>query len=118
MKTQVMKQAWQIAREGAARFGGRVVEFFAEALREAWRLAKLVVPVMAGAMMVEVAEVEEFVLKVSGKASRPATYKQYCYLTDLMDENDVCCNVSTFTKRVSTAEASEAIDAKKTWCGC
>jgi hypothetical protein len=57
MKTNVMKQAWAIARTAAANFGGRAVEFFAEALREAWKLAKIVVPAMAGAMMVDVKSV-------------------------------------------------------------
>jgi len=36
MKTQVMKTAWAIAREGAAKFGGRAVDYIGEALRLAW----------------------------------------------------------------------------------
>ncbi|TDQ39254.1 hypothetical protein [Aureibacillus halotolerans] len=36
----VMKRAWEIAREGVVRFGGKVVEYFAEALRMAWAEAK------------------------------------------------------------------------------
>lgn len=36
----VMTQAWAIAREGQAKFGGSVREYFAEALRMAWRIAK------------------------------------------------------------------------------
>lgn len=32
----VMTRAWKIAREGAAKFGGKVKEYFAEALRMAW----------------------------------------------------------------------------------
>lgn len=32
----VMKTAWKIAKEGAAKFGGKVKEYFAEALRMAW----------------------------------------------------------------------------------
>lgn len=36
----VMKQAWAIARTGQKNFGGRVSEYFAEALRMAWRIAK------------------------------------------------------------------------------
>jgi Streptococcus thermophilus bacteriophage Gp111 protein len=32
----VMKKAWEIAREGAKKFGGKVKEYFAEALRMAW----------------------------------------------------------------------------------
>lgn len=36
----VMTKAWKIAREGAARFGGKVKEYFAEALKMAWAQAK------------------------------------------------------------------------------
>lgn len=32
----VMKRAWEIAREGFIKFGGKVVEYFAEALKLAW----------------------------------------------------------------------------------
>jgi hypothetical protein len=37
---EVMQQAWKIAREGVAKFGGKVKEYFAEALKIAWELAK------------------------------------------------------------------------------
>lgn len=36
----VMKKAWEIAREGVRKFGGNVKEYFAEALRMAWALVK------------------------------------------------------------------------------
>lgn len=36
----VMKRAWEIAREGQNKFGGNVKEYFAEALRMAWAEAK------------------------------------------------------------------------------
>lgn len=36
----VMKQAWAIARTGQKNFGGKVSEYFAEALRMAWRIVK------------------------------------------------------------------------------
>lgn len=39
-KSVIMKNAWTIAKEGATKFGGKVVEYFAEALKEAWKLAK------------------------------------------------------------------------------
>lgn len=32
----VMKRAWEIAREGVKKFGGKVKEYFAEALKMAW----------------------------------------------------------------------------------
>lgn len=36
----VMSKAWDIAREGAKKFGGKTVEYFAEALRMAWTIIK------------------------------------------------------------------------------
>lgn len=36
----VMKKAWEIAREGVRKFGGNVKEYFAEALRMAWTIVK------------------------------------------------------------------------------
>ncbi|MGC4375943.1 hypothetical protein WD019_03225 [Fictibacillus sp. Mic-4] len=36
----VMKRAWEIARKGVERFGGKVKEYFAEALRMAWAEVK------------------------------------------------------------------------------
>src|SRR5699024_10394838 len=36
----VMTRAWEIAREGYIKFGGKVVEYFAEALRMAWAEVK------------------------------------------------------------------------------
>lgn len=33
----VMKRAWVIAREGVKKFGGKVKEYFVEALRIAWK---------------------------------------------------------------------------------
>lgn len=40
-RAQVMRQAWQLAREGAAKFGGRASQYIAAALKEAWRVVKL-----------------------------------------------------------------------------
>lgn len=36
----VMKKAWEIAKEAVAKFGGKASEFFAEALRMAWAIKK------------------------------------------------------------------------------
>lgn len=36
----VMTKAWEIAREGQKKFGGKVSEYFAEALRIAWSIVK------------------------------------------------------------------------------
>ncbi len=38
--TNVMTTAWEIAYEGVERFGGKVKEYFAEALKMAWELLK------------------------------------------------------------------------------
>lgn len=40
MMKQVMSKAWEIAREGVKKFGGKVKEYFAEALRMAWSIVK------------------------------------------------------------------------------
>lgn len=40
MMKQVMLKAWEIAREGVKKFGGKVKEYFAEALRIAWSIVK------------------------------------------------------------------------------
>ncbi|MEE3805477.1 hypothetical protein V2H29_00775 [Lysinibacillus fusiformis] len=36
----VMKNAWEIAKEGAVKFGGSAKEYFSEALRLAWAMIK------------------------------------------------------------------------------
>lgn len=38
--TNVMTQAWTIAKQGQNKFGGKVSEYFAEALRIAWSIVK------------------------------------------------------------------------------
>ena len=40
MMKKIMKRAWEIAREGVKRFGGKVKEYFAEALKLAWKEVK------------------------------------------------------------------------------
>lgn len=39
-KKEIMIKAWKIAREGQKAFGGKVSEYFAEALKMAWAQAK------------------------------------------------------------------------------
>ncbi|MCT6924122.1 hypothetical protein [Metasolibacillus sp.] len=36
----VMTTAWEIAKDGAAKFGGKVKEYFGEALKMAWAIVK------------------------------------------------------------------------------
>jgi predicted phage-related endonuclease len=33
----IMKRAWEISREAVTKYGGKVVQFFAESLRQAWQ---------------------------------------------------------------------------------
>lgn len=40
-KAEIMKRAWQIAREGAKAFGGSSKLYFAEALRQAWAESRM-----------------------------------------------------------------------------
>lgn len=40
MKKEIMKRAWEIAKQGAEKFGGKAIEYIAEALRMAWKEAK------------------------------------------------------------------------------
>lgn len=40
MKKEIMKRAWEIARQGAEKFGGKAIEYIAESLRMAWKEAK------------------------------------------------------------------------------
>lgn len=40
MKKKIMKRAWEIAKEGQKRFGGKVKEYFAAALKLAWKEAR------------------------------------------------------------------------------
>lgn len=42
----VMKKAWEIAKDGVRKFGGCVKEYFAEALRMAWAIAKKIMETM------------------------------------------------------------------------
>lgn len=39
-KSEIMKRAWEIAREAAVKFSGKVKEFFRESLKSAWAEAK------------------------------------------------------------------------------
>lgn len=44
----VMKRAWEIAKEAAKKFGGKVKEFFAIALKMAWKEVKMLIANEAG----------------------------------------------------------------------
>ena len=40
MKANIMKRAWEIAREGQRKFGGKVGEYFSISLKLAWKEVK------------------------------------------------------------------------------
>ncbi|MCS8612795.1 hypothetical protein [Streptococcus thermophilus] len=40
MKKEIMKNAWGIAKNAAKKFGGKAIEYIAEALKMAWSAAK------------------------------------------------------------------------------
>lgn len=46
-KKEIMNKAWEIAREGQKAFGGKVSEYFAEALKMAWAQAKSTINIEA-----------------------------------------------------------------------
>jgi predicted metal-dependent phosphoesterase TrpH len=46
----VMKRAWEIAKEGVKKFGGKVKEYFATALKLAWKEAKRIAANEVGAI--------------------------------------------------------------------
>lgn len=39
-KTEIMKRAWEIAREAAVKFGGSVKSYVSEAMKMAWAMIK------------------------------------------------------------------------------
>lgn len=39
MKT-LMKNAWTLARQGAAKFGGKAIDYIAEAMKKAWEIKR------------------------------------------------------------------------------
>lgn len=56
MRKQVMTRAWEIAKEGVKRFGGKVKEFFQQALIMAWEEVK-------GVVKMTVKDIKDLVLK-------------------------------------------------------
>ena len=40
MKKELMKNAWEIAKEAAKKFGGKAIEYIAGAMKMAWAVAK------------------------------------------------------------------------------
>lgn len=60
---KVMIRAWEIAKEGAAKFGGKVKEYFAAALKMAWaETRKVVLTTSAGSR-----KHKSWVAKIVGK---------------------------------------------------
>ena len=45
MKKEIMKRAWEIAKQGAKKFGGKAIEYIAEALKIAWNEVKTIMKI-------------------------------------------------------------------------
>src|SRR5690606_21539281 len=45
MKKEIMKRAWEISRQGAEKFGGKAIEYIAEALKIAWNEVKTIMKI-------------------------------------------------------------------------
>ncbi|MGG3734522.1 hypothetical protein ABET14_04860 [Heyndrickxia coagulans] len=63
----VMKRAWEIAKAGQRKFGGKVKEYFAESLRLAWKEAK-------AAKEITVEDVETYINSVMKSDSYSVNY--------------------------------------------
>src|SRR3954447_4439905 len=71
----IMKQAWSLARHGAAKFGGRPIQYLAEALRIVWAEKKKPAREIAGSRARVLAEVAE--MRAEGVIAPPRPVAQY-----------------------------------------
>jgi len=62
----VMENAWAIAKMGANRFGGKVKEYFAEALRLAWKILKREASTVKLTIPADTRKCRTWVAKISG----------------------------------------------------
>ena len=60
MKKEIMKRAWQIAKRGAEKFGGKAVEYISESLKIAWREVKAVMKIQDEKMNVKYNEWKKY----------------------------------------------------------
>lgn len=109
-KAIVMTNAWEIAREGVKKFGGKVKEYFAEALRIAWGIAK-------GENEVSVieeraAELEEMEIEMTGGN---ADTKRAAKLQAEKEYNDLIVSMKKINK--ITGKQSVNIEAAKNKMG-
>lgn len=77
---QVMVRAWEIAKEGQERFGGKVSEYFAIALKMAWEEAKKVKAVFT--LYPDKRGVKSWVAKIVG------THPTYKFDRQFINTND------------------------------
>src|SRR5690349_9238923 len=71
----VMKQAWSWARHGAAKFGGRPIQYLAEALKIVWAEKKRLVREIAESRARVLAEVAK--IREEAAADRPRPVARY-----------------------------------------
>ena len=104
MKSKIMKRAWELAREGQARFGGSVRECLGEAMRIAWKEGKV-------EMKITKAEREE----KEEEAKKVKTTKRDWFLEkNIKIKNQIMRNMINIRKWNSDEEVKVSIDFLKT----
>ncbi|GGN67657.1 hypothetical protein GCM10007971_38680 [Oceanobacillus indicireducens] len=82
----VMTKAWEIARNGQKKFGGKVKEYFAEALKMAWAIIKKGVKEVAEYPKVVIERAEEF-LKSGDQPTKEFAMNKAIHEYDLFIKN-------------------------------
>ncbi|MFA8439282.1 hypothetical protein [Pueribacillus sp. YX66] len=77
----IMKRAWEIARKGQEKFGGKVSEYFAEALKMAWaETKKVTITTTSGSK-----RNKSWVAKITGTHPKWKLNREF---VDAVEEND------------------------------
>jgi len=105
----IMKSAWQIARKGAAQFGGSARQYFAAALRQAWA---------ANAAKRIVRWLDRAAERACQMGRRGATRKQTWFLASIIAPRGIWCGETEYTytssnAMLTSAECSALIDSLK-----
>lgn len=88
-KSVLMRNAWKIAKEGAAKFGGSSKDYIAEAMKKAWAIKRE----FEGTQEKKTAQKKEF-KNLKGMA----TGKQMWFIEKLLKELEAKLNEEEFTK--------------------
>ena len=84
MKAMVMKKAWEIAKEAVTRFGGKVKEYIAEAMRMAWAEIKAV----AGSVKKIMENTKEYFISRAETIAAVSEGGDYTYSVKVNDWNN------------------------------